>query len=65
VDVHFNEINGHIRVADTEALFTPQMLDRIVAETIRQFEAKHQQRRRLDADTRLRRSAIDPPEGVA
>jgi hypothetical protein len=65
MDVHFNEINGHIKVADTEAFLTPQMMNRIVAETMRQTEMKDQQRRRLEADTRLRRSTIERPEGVA
>jgi hypothetical protein len=65
LDIHFNEINGLIKVADTEALLTPQMMNRIVTEVMAQISLKDRQRRNLDADAKLRRSAIEPPERVA
>jgi hypothetical protein len=41
------------------------MINRIVAEVMTQMSLKDRLRRNLDADAKLRRSAIEPPEGVA
>jgi hypothetical protein len=65
VDVHFNEINGQIKVADTESLLTQQLLSRIVSEVMAQIALKERHKQNLDQDTRLRRRAIEPPERVA
>jgi hypothetical protein len=65
LDIHFNEINGHIRVADSEAFLTPELKSRILAELMMEIDLRDRQKRRLASDTQLRRSAIEPPEEVA
>ncbi|MBI1205828.1 MAG: hypothetical protein GC191_00920 [Azospirillum sp.] len=65
MDVHIEELSSSLRVTDTEALLTPQLIKRIVAEVLARVAEDDRLKSRLDRDTRLTRGAIDPPERVA
>jgi hypothetical protein len=58
MDVHINEIQTDLRVTDAEALLTPRVLARIVAEVKRQLQdeerLRHQRRSDSSPDVRER-----------
>jgi len=60
VDVRVNTVESRVRVADEDALLTPQILARITAAVMERIEEKQRVQAARDSDTR-----IDHPERLA
>jgi len=54
MDVHIGEMNSSVRVSDTEALLSPQILDQIVRAVIARLHEDTARQQRGEADRRLR-----------
>ncbi len=62
MDVRIHEVSSTVRIADAEALLTPQVLDAITRAVLDRLDAEARLRASRAADTRLsdRAARLDP-----